>query len=221
MASLAQIAQYAHAAGINDNDSLSKAVAIAWAESGGNAKAHNGIGKDDSYGLWQINMKGDMGPDRRKRFGLTSNEQLYDPATNARAMYAISGGGKNWSDWTTYNGARYRLVLPLALVAASGVVAPVGGPVGDAIEGTAGAAQAAAGAAEAAQAAAGQALKASAWMADRNNWFRVAKVAIGGALIIGGLAAVSRGYVAKAAGQVISVVAPVGKAAKVIGKVAK
>src|SRR4051794_8716603 len=94
------IRQYASAAGFSGND-LDIAVAVALAESGGNPKAHNATPPDDSYGLWQINMLGKLGPDRRKRFGLTSNDQLYDPATNAKAARIIFQGS-GWSAWTTY-----------------------------------------------------------------------------------------------------------------------
>jgi hypothetical protein len=41
------------------------AVAIALAESGGNPAAHNPVPPDDSWGLWQINMRGHLGPVRR------------------------------------------------------------------------------------------------------------------------------------------------------------
>lgn len=58
--------------------------------------------------------------------------------------------------------------------------------------------------------------RAAAWASDRNNWIRVAKVAVGGALIIAGLAQLG----AKPAAQAAAAVAPIGKAAKVVGKVA-
>ncbi len=50
------------------------AAAIALAESGGNSDAHNGNAAtgDDSYGLWQINMIGAMGPARRVEFNGTN-----------------------------------------------------------------------------------------------------------------------------------------------------
>ena len=50
---------------------------IAMGESSGRSTAFNGKGADQSYGLMQINMLGDMGPERRKAFGLTSNAALY------------------------------------------------------------------------------------------------------------------------------------------------
>src|SRR3954465_3981494 len=66
-------------------------VSIAYAESGGNPAAHNDNPKtgDESYGLWQINMIGKLGPARRKAFGITDNKQLFDPATNAKAAHII------------------------------------------------------------------------------------------------------------------------------------
>jgi hypothetical protein len=53
------------------------------------------------YGLFQINMTGSMGPDRRKKYGLDSNEDLYNPLINAQIAYKMSNGGKNWSAWST------------------------------------------------------------------------------------------------------------------------
>lgn len=54
---------------------------------------------DLSYGLFQINMLGGMGPERRKALGLKSNEELYDPATNVRAAKYIYDlqGPEAWS----------------------------------------------------------------------------------------------------------------------------
>jgi hypothetical protein len=62
-------------------------------ESRGHAGAHNFSGRDLSYGLWQINMIGGMGPQRRKMWGLKSNEDLYDPHVNAKAAIAL------YRDW--------------------------------------------------------------------------------------------------------------------------
>jgi cell wall-associated NlpC family hydrolase len=89
---------------------LDTAVAVALAESGGRPTAHNGnVGTgDNSYGLFQINMLGTMGPARMKEFGLTSYDQLYDPVINAKAAYRISNGGTNWQPWTTYTGGAYK-----------------------------------------------------------------------------------------------------------------
>jgi hypothetical protein len=102
----AQIAGYAKATGLN-NSQTAIAVAIALAESGGNTQSHNGVPPDDSYGLWQINMLGSMGPSRRQQFGIASNSELFEPAINARAMHYLSNGGQNWRAWTTYTRGTY------------------------------------------------------------------------------------------------------------------
>jgi PAB1-binding protein PBP1 len=68
-------------------------VAIALAESSGFAGAHNETYPDNSYGLWQINMLDEpgyqLGEERRARYGLTSNDQLKDPLTNAKAALDV------------------------------------------------------------------------------------------------------------------------------------
>lgn len=86
-------------------------AAIALAESGGRPEAHNPVPPDDSYGLWQINMLGSLGPARRSAFGLRSNQDLFDPLTNAKAAVAIASGGKNFVPWSTYTNGAYRKFL--------------------------------------------------------------------------------------------------------------
>lgn len=44
---------------------------------------------DLSYGLWQINMRGALGPARRRELGLKRNEDLLNPLVNARAAYSL------------------------------------------------------------------------------------------------------------------------------------
>ena len=107
----AQVTSYASAAGFQGRD-LDISVAVAHAESQFNPQAHNAMPPDNSYGLWQINMIGALGPARRKAFNLSNNEALYDPATNARVAYAIykQRGGK-FTDWTTYTGGIYKRYL--------------------------------------------------------------------------------------------------------------
>lgn len=68
-----------------------------------NQNYHTG---DNSYGLFQINMLGGMGPERREKYGLDSNEDLFNPITNARIAFEMSNGGNNWSAWTTYSRAK-------------------------------------------------------------------------------------------------------------------
>jgi hypothetical protein len=104
-------------------DQIATATAIAWAESDLNPRAHNATPPDDSYGLWQINMLGGLGPARRTKFGLQSNEELYSPAVNAKAMASISLGGTNWQPWTTYTSGAYRQYLSRVTAEAAQVAA--------------------------------------------------------------------------------------------------
>ena len=87
---------------------LEMALAIIHFESTNKIYAHNQNSEtgDNSYGLFQINMIGDMGPARLQKYGLESNEDLFDPEVNARVAYEISGGGKSWGAWTTYEKAK-------------------------------------------------------------------------------------------------------------------
>lgn len=82
-------------------EALKTAWAIAKRESGGRPTAHNPevATGDNSYGLFQINMLGNLGPSRRASYGLKANEDLFDPATNARVAYAMSKGGKDFGAW--------------------------------------------------------------------------------------------------------------------------
>lgn len=110
---ISEIARAAIRAGFK-GEALATAIAVALAESGGDNEAHNTTGRDNSYGLWQINMYGNLGPARRTQFGLSTYEELFDPLTNARAAFAISGGGTNWRPWSAYTSGAYRKHLPAA-----------------------------------------------------------------------------------------------------------
>lgn len=89
-------------AGFKD-DGLITMASIGWRESRWRPDAHNVGPKDDSYGLFQINMQGALGAARRKQFGIQRNEQLYDPVVNAKAAYALSTQGKGFSPWRVNN----------------------------------------------------------------------------------------------------------------------
>jgi hypothetical protein len=54
---------------------------------------------DSSYGIFQINMIGDLGVDRRAKFGLESNAQLNNPVVNAQVAYHMSAGGTDFGAW--------------------------------------------------------------------------------------------------------------------------
>ena len=80
---------------------LKEAWAIAKKESNGQPIRFNGNTKtgDSSYGLFQINMISDLGPERRDKFNLTTNFDLLNPVINAKIAYHMSDGGKDWSAW--------------------------------------------------------------------------------------------------------------------------
>lgn len=90
---------------------LKTAWAVAKAESNGRPFAFNGNTKtgDSSYGIFQINMLGRLGPDRRDRFELDLNAELFSPVKNAEIVYRMTKGGVDWSSWSSYNkGAIYK-----------------------------------------------------------------------------------------------------------------
>jgi hypothetical protein len=49
--------------------------------------------------MFQINMIGMLGPDRRDKFDLDSNSDLLNPVVNAQIAFHMSNGGKDWSAW--------------------------------------------------------------------------------------------------------------------------
>lgn len=92
-----------------EGENLKVAYAVARAESSGRPWAHNNNPKtkDLSYGIFQINMRGNLGPDRRKRYSLNHNDDLYHPETNAKIAFAMSKGGTNWRPWGAYTNGSY------------------------------------------------------------------------------------------------------------------
>lgn len=85
--------------------SLKMAWAVAKAESNGRPFAYNGNTKtgDSSFGIFQINMLGTLGPDRREKFDLDFNAALFNPVMNAEIVYHMTKGGIDWSSWSSYN----------------------------------------------------------------------------------------------------------------------
>ena len=83
---------------------LKMAWAVAKAESNGRPFAFNGNTKtgDSSYGIFQINMLGTLGPDRRDKFELDLNAELFSPVRNAEIVFHMTKGGIDWSSWSTY-----------------------------------------------------------------------------------------------------------------------
>lgn len=101
-------------------DKVPSMVAIALAESGGDPTidtVKSGLDPEKknefSLGLWQINMRGRIGEERRKQFGISSNEELYDPVVNAKAALAILNS-QGLGAWGAYTNNSYKDYLPAA-----------------------------------------------------------------------------------------------------------
>ena len=89
------------------------AWAVAKAESNGRPFAFNGNVKtgDSSYGIFQINMIGSLGPDRRQKFDLGLNAELFSPVKNAKIVYHMTKKGTDWSAWSSYKkGATHKWI---------------------------------------------------------------------------------------------------------------
>lgn len=103
-----QVYGYARDAGFQPSEAR-EMTALARRESGYDTNAIRVVrvansmqGPEASYGLWQINMEGALGPYRRAQLGLSADTELFDPAVNARAarwLYVLNGGHAH--DWYT------------------------------------------------------------------------------------------------------------------------
>lgn len=182
--SQSDIYNLAKSAGLTD-DRAKVATAVAMAESSGDPNAHNTKPPDDSYGLWQINMLGSLGPARRKQLGLNADSDLFNPQTNAKAMAVISANGGNFNPWSTYTNGSYQKFMgsdvkddPSWLDRLGGVVDPFGlsrGVIGgvnkidDVVEFVA---------------------RTAAWTSNPRNWVRIVYVAGGSLVVLVGLLAI-------------------------------
>lgn len=99
MFSPTQLKDILHKAGFR-GESLKMAWAVAMQESTGRPYALNS--SSNCYGLFQINMTGSMGLNRRQKYGLSSNRDLFDPLTNAKIAYHMSAKGTDWSAWVNH-----------------------------------------------------------------------------------------------------------------------
>lgn len=105
-----EIARLCHQVGWRGGN-LVVAVAVCLGESEGNERAFNGneASGDLSYGLFQINMRGALGEDRRRRYGLSKNEDLFDPETNVRiACDIFIQAGHSFSPWGAFTSGGYK-----------------------------------------------------------------------------------------------------------------
>ena len=89
-------------------EGLKTAWVIAKAESNGRPLAFNGNVNtgDSSYGIYQINMLRALGPERRDKFNLDHNADLFNPVVNAQIAFHMTKKGTDWTSWSsTKNGA--------------------------------------------------------------------------------------------------------------------
>lgn len=162
------IAEAAASAGFS-GENLKTAVAVALAESGGNATAVNDKEPNGStsYGLWQINSV---------HSSLLSAGNWRDPKSNAHMAFVIwERAGRKWSPWGAFNNQSYRLYLTRASAVAnvggnaSGTGVGVGLPnpfdVPDAIASIADALK--------------QIGRVGDFVSDRHNWLRIATIGAG------------------------------------------
>ena len=95
-----------------EGTALKTAWAVARVESNGRPLALNDDRStgDKSYGIFQINMLGNLGVDRKEKFELVSDKELFDPVTNAEITYYMTKGGKDWSSWPNSIGKARNLI---------------------------------------------------------------------------------------------------------------
>jgi cell wall-associated NlpC family hydrolase len=100
-------------------DEMIGLVEIPSRESGYDTHAHNDSGVrypkgdprntgDDSYGLWQVNMLGQMGVNRSRSLGIKDYSEMFDPVTSAKAAIQLVLAGRKQGDplhaWGGYKG---------------------------------------------------------------------------------------------------------------------
>lgn len=183
-----------------------KMAALAMAESDGDTNAHNPEGLDNSYGLWQINMKGDKGPARRKQFGIATNEALYNPLTNALAAKKIFAE-QGYGAWSTYGGEKYKKYL-----SGGGTAEPVDQASAETV------ALNPVDVASSMADIASLSLDAARWISTPNNWLRIAYVTGGIVVTIVALRTLMAPLIDQAASGAMKVATklPAGKAAKAV-----
>jgi hypothetical protein len=122
----AQMAQLIRQAGGTEEEARTLG-AIAMAESKGNPGVTNMVGRDNSYGLWQINLHPETNPAQRMRLlGITDPNELKDPRVNARAALMLLrgqlGAKGGYQHWSTYNNGLHTPYMESANAGATGAV---------------------------------------------------------------------------------------------------
>lgn len=189
-----EVGKLAVAAGFTQIDALKRAIAYGMAASGGRADAVSNVPSiinaewDSRIGIWQIRS-------RKAEQGKGSNRDrtaLLDPAFNARAIFAITGGGKNWGelsgDLSVAARARLLELSPVTAAAARNALG-TGDTIDKVIGGASGAAQGAGTAipnviAEAVK----EPLAVLKWLQQPRTWTRIAYGAVGVTMVVVGAA---------------------------------
>jgi hypothetical protein len=96
-----EIAKALKAAGF-DSKGVNTMLAIGMAESGLRTNATADTPKEYSVGPFQINLKA------HKQI---TEAEARNPVTAAAFAYQLSGGGKNYTPWTTYTSGKYKRYL--------------------------------------------------------------------------------------------------------------
>lgn len=108
---------------------LATAVAIALAESGGNAHARcynyrtpSGRVTCGRRGTWTISTDRCLFQVNDRAHPWSTRGDIDDPLTCARAALRVSHGGRNWRPWSTYLSGSYRRHLAAARAAVAQVI---------------------------------------------------------------------------------------------------
>ena len=104
-------------------EAIAKMLAISYRESRWQPGVRKNDDVEDSFGLFQINMKGNLGPVRRGHYGLSSNEELLDPLMNIKAARILFGDGKGIKHWGIDGDPMHNTAegMPKAIAAAQAV----------------------------------------------------------------------------------------------------
>ncbi|MGW4205015.1 hypothetical protein [Streptomyces sp. NPDC004726] len=118
-----EIARVAYDAGFKDQAKLTRAVAVALAESGGRITVVNTTGNSPpsrDRGLWQIN-------DHWHKE--VSDAEAFNPPAAAKHVYRITKGGTTWREWSAWTNGGASTQMGRATLAAAKVIRSPGSVV--------------------------------------------------------------------------------------------
>lgn len=180
-----QMTAIAEKVGFNKNDAKIMG-AIGMAESSGDSNAHNDnpATKDDSYGLWQINMRYHT----HKELQIHDNKDLFIPLQNADAAHRIFKN-EGFKAWSTYKNGDYKKYLSKADADKAtqdelNKNPMESSPIGEALDNGIDISNPFSAVFELAN----DVGKAASWISTPSNWLRVLYVVGGGVVIIAGIA---------------------------------